>query len=284
MKHRIGIVALAASLIGGFAAIGSYFHQLSGAASYDVTGWRGAAQQQGQVSALAGGQLWNGRGSCMACHSIGESGVGIRGPNLGVLPPDFMEPIAVRAAHEQEGQTAVEHLVQALYDPDGFVVPGFEGGIMVAVNGPPTTLTDEEIRSILLFLFQQSGVPSTPALEEEIATAQRAYSGEVAPEVPEGPSPDVSADAARGRERFAALGCDRCHLDRESAEADRPVSELAVTQEQFALLLRIARHPSEDAAGEATTLGTSLTVQDAEDLAAFLVLASQEAATDAPEP
>ena len=284
MKHRIGIVVLAGSLIGGFAAIGSYFHQLSGAASYDVTGWRGAAQQQGQVSALAGGQLFNGRGSCMACHSIGESGVGIRGPNLGVLPPDFTEPIAVRAAHEQEGQTAVEHLVQALYDPDGFIVPGFEGGIMIAVNGPPTTLSDEEIRSIVLYLFQQSGVPSTPELEEEIATAQRAYSGEAAPDGPAQPSSDLSSDSERGRERFAALGCDRCHLERESPEAARPVSELAATGGQAGLLLRIARHPDDESAGDAGTYAASLTIQDAADLAAFVLQASQAVPTEAAAP
>lgn len=284
MKHRIGIVALAASLIGGFAAIGAYFHDLSGAASYDVTAWRGASRQQGQVSALAGGQLFNGRGSCMACHSIGESGVGIRGPNLGVLSPDFTEPIAVRAAHAQEGKTAVEHVVEALYDPDGFLVPGFEGGIMIAVNGPPTTLTDEEIRSIVLYLFQQSGVPVTPELEEEIATAQRVYTGEQAPDGPEEPSEDLSLWAERGRERFAALGCDRCHLEQESAEAERPVASLAGAAEQVELLLRIARHSSEDPAGQPTTYGTSLTVQDAEDLAAFLLLASREAPTDGPEP
>lgn len=283
VKHRIGIIVLAASLVLGFAALGAYFHELSGAGSYDVTGWRGAASQQSQVSAAAGGALFNGRGSCMACHTIGDQGVGIRGPNLGVRAPDFPESLMERSAASQEGKTAVEHLVESFYDPNAFVRPGFEAGIMIPVNGPPTMLNDEEIRSILLYLFQQNGVPITTELEEEIATAQQAYStSERADDSPE-PEAGLTGDAERGRARFGALGCDGCHREGSEGEAQRPAPELGSGHTQMDLLMRIARHPIGDPPEEAT-YGASLTVQDTADLVAFLLAAPVEASTDAAEP
>lgn len=176
LRHVGGVVVASLALIASFALLGAYFDQLSGAASYDVTAWRGSAGHPAPVSAMAGqGIFLAPRFACAACHKIGQDGVGIRGPNLGVLRPRFTQPIAVRAATEQRGKTAVQHLVQALYEPDAFVTPGFDAHVMPAVDKPPLMLTHGEIRSVILFMFQRSGIPPTAVLAAEILEAQRPY-------------------------------------------------------------------------------------------------------------
>ncbi len=284
VKHPIGVVLLSLALIGGFAWLGSYFHELSGAASYDVTARRGASQQAGEVSPQAGARLFNGRGSCLACHTMGDQGVGIRGPNLGVHPPDFTEPIGVRAASAQRGVTAVEHIVEALYAPDAYITPGFESGIMIRVSGPPTMLSDEDIRSIILFLFQQSGVPATPELEEEILTAQRAYSSSIADADAGEPEVGLSGNADHGRARFAELHCDGCHGAPDAGVPAPATSELAAGHAEVDLLVRIARHEREEPDAEPTLYGAALTVQDSADLAAFLTAEASDARAVAEEP
>ena len=292
MRHTIGVIAMAFGMIGFFAFIGAYFHDLSGAASYDVTRWRGSGQQALPVSPESGRQIFNGRGTCMGCHIIGEDGVGVRGPNLGVSPPQFNEPIGVRAAQAQPDKTAVEHLVQALYEPDAFVGQGFESGVMVPVNGPPTVLSHDDIRSVILFLFQRSGMPITPELEEEIRVAQRPYSGEQAEEEPESGSGrrrndrlGTNGDPARGREEYMRLTCGRCHQGEGVTPAEGVVTgegagavlaELADAQADVDLLLGIVNHPA-PAEGEPPDYGGQLTVQGVSDVVAFMRQAHAEA-------
>jgi cytochrome c2 len=269
-RHVGGVVTAALCLIGSFALLGSYFNQLSGAASYDVTRWRGSGQGEAKVSAFVGqGIFLAPRFACAACHKIGQEGVGIRGPNLGVMLPAVAEPIAVRAAKAQRGKTAVQHIVQALYEPDAYVAAGFDARIMPAVNKPPLMLTHDEIRSVILFLFQRSGVAPTAALTEEILHAQRTYMTDAPTAVAAAVArpahePRVRGDARAGAQHFASLHCDGCHRPGGSATA---ASELGRAGDGDQIFLAVADHPSLDAGAVATR---GLTVAQLRDLVAFL--------------
>ncbi len=269
LRHVGGVITLALAMIGSFAALGSYFDRLSGAASYDVSAWRGSAGHPAPVSAMAGqGIFLAPRFACAACHKIGQDGVGIRGPNLGVMTPQFTTPIAVRAATEQRGKTAVQHLVQALYEPDAYVVHGFDAHVMPPVNKPPLMLTHEDIRSVILFMFQRSGVPPTAALTAEILEAQRPYMDDVPDAGTAAPArverPVTPGDAQAGDAHFAALGCATCHHTGGDAAAPGALARTASPSDLFLLL---ANHPSLD--GGAVSTG-ALTVAQLEDLVTYL--------------
>lgn len=269
-KHLLGVVVLAFGLVAGFAALGAYFDQLSGAASYDVTRWRGSGQGVAPVSAMAGqGIFLAPRFACAACHKIGLDGVGVRGPNLGVIRPQFAEPIAVRAAHEQPGKTAMEHIVQSLYEPDAYIAPGFDAHVMPPVDKPPLMLTHEDIRSVILFMYQRSGIPPTPALTEEILEAQRPYmasstDGGVASTDAGADPADTRGDAQAGAQRFRSLRCDGCHAAGRQAA---PPGQLGRAGSGRALLAAIAEHPAVDGGAVATG---ALTVGQLDDLVRFL--------------
>lgn len=95
-----------------------------------------------------GKEIFEGKGVCSSCHKNDEAG---RGPNLA--------GIATRAAERIPGMGALEYLIQSLYDPDVYVVPGREPA-MDPVNRPPISLTDDEIRAMLAYLQSLGGEPT----------------------------------------------------------------------------------------------------------------------------
>ena len=79
-----------------------------------------------------------GKGICLTCHTIGRSGA-LRFPDL--------EGIGARAATRNPALTGLGYLAQSLYEPDAYVVEGFNPGMPV-INKAPIGLTDDEIDSI----------------------------------------------------------------------------------------------------------------------------------------
>jgi len=99
-----------------------------------------------------GQQIFQGKGLCSTCHTIGKgSSAGLRFPDL--------DGIGSRAATRIAGQSDLEYLGQSLYEPDSFVVPGFNPG-MPAMNKPPIELTDQEILAVIAYLQSLGGTPS----------------------------------------------------------------------------------------------------------------------------
>jgi len=99
-----------------------------------------------------GAQIFQGKGLCSTCHTIGKGGsAGLRFPDL--------DGIGSRAATRIEGLSDVEYLGQSLYEPDVFVVPGFNPGMPV-MNKPPLELTDQEILAVIAYLQSLGGAPS----------------------------------------------------------------------------------------------------------------------------
>jgi len=97
-----------------------------------------------------GKQIMEGKGFCVTCHTIGKSGA-LRFPDL--------EGIGARAKTRVPGLSDVEYLAQSLYEPNVFIVPGFNPG-MPAVNQPPIGLTDQEILTVIAYLQSLGGTPT----------------------------------------------------------------------------------------------------------------------------
>jgi len=114
-----------------------------------------------------------GKGLCRTCHTIGQSGA-LRFPDLA--------GVAGRAAERVPGLSALDYLAQSLYEPDVFVVPGFNPG-MPTINRPPIGLTDQEILTVLAYLQSLGGTPTVT-----LQTSHRYYAAPAAP----GAAPDAA--------------------------------------------------------------------------------------------
>jgi mono/diheme cytochrome c family protein len=97
-----------------------------------------------------GREIMNGKGLCFTCHTIGKTGA-LRFPDL--------EGVDVRAKSRLPGQSDVEYFAQAMYDPDAYIVQGFNPG-MPHINQPPIGLTDQEILCVIAYLQTLGGTPT----------------------------------------------------------------------------------------------------------------------------
>ena len=113
-----------------------------------------------------GGELMVGKGLCLTCHTIGKSGA-LRFPDL--------EGVAARATSRVPGLSEIEYLAQSLYEPNTYIVPGFNPGMPV-INKPPIGLTDPEILCVIAFLQTLGGTPTVT-----LQTSHRYYKGAPAP-------------------------------------------------------------------------------------------------------
>ena len=109
-----------------------------------------------------GKQIVEGKGLCSTCHTIGKSGA-LRFPDL--------DGVAVRAKTREPGLNDVEYFAQAMYEPDAYVVPGFNPGMPV-INKPPIGLTDQEILCVIAYLQSLGGTPTVT-----LQTTHRYYGG-----------------------------------------------------------------------------------------------------------
>jgi hypothetical protein len=101
-----------------------------------------------------GRQLMEGKGLCLTCHTIGRTGA-LRFPDL--------DGIAGRAATRVPGLSEIEYFAQSMYEPDRFIVEGFNPGMPV-INKPPIGLTDQEILCVMAYL-QTLGGTATVTLQ-----------------------------------------------------------------------------------------------------------------------
>src|SRR5688572_7267862 len=113
-----------------------------------------------------GAEIMAGKGLCLTCHTIGKTGA-LRFPDL--------EGVAVRAKTRVPGLDEINYLAQSMYEPDVFIVEGFNPG-MPAINKPPIGLTDQEILCVIAYL-QTLGGTATVTLQ----TKHRYYGGAAPP-------------------------------------------------------------------------------------------------------
>ena len=141
-----------------------------------------------------GEEIVGGKGTCLTCHTIGESGSGLRFPDLG--------NIGAIAGTRVEGQSDIEYLAESMYDPNAYVVEGFVAG-MPQVSRPPVALSDEEILTVIAYLQSLGGAP-TVTIDTELEGQGQA------------PAPSGTPTATLGADRdgptlFAAYLCNTCH-------------------------------------------------------------------------
>jgi hypothetical protein len=98
--------------------------------------------------AKVGRQIMEGKGFCLTCHTIGKTEGPYRFPDLA--------NVAVRAKTREPGLSDVEYFAQAMYEPNAFIVPGFNPG-MPTINRPPIGLTDPEILCVIAYLQTLGG-------------------------------------------------------------------------------------------------------------------------------
>jgi mono/diheme cytochrome c family protein len=120
--------------------------------------------------------LAQGKGLCRTCHTIGQSGA-LRFPDL--------DGVATRAETRIPGMNQIEYFAQSLYEPDRFVVPGFNPG-MPPIHRAPIGLTDQEILCVIAYLQSLGGTPTVT-----LQTAHSYYT-------PAGAAPGGEGGAASG--------------------------------------------------------------------------------------
>jgi mono/diheme cytochrome c family protein len=116
--------------------------------------------------AKVGREIMEGKGLCLTCHTIGKSGA-LRFPDLA--------GVAVRAKTREPGLSDIDYFAQAMYEPNAFIVPGFNPG-MPTINKPPIGLTDQEILCVMAYLQSLGGTPTVT-----LQTKHRYNSGSAAP-------------------------------------------------------------------------------------------------------
>src|SRR5215204_5414981 len=97
-----------------------------------------------------GRQIFEGKGLCVTCHTLGKSGA-LRFPDLA--------GVATRAKTRVPGFSDIDYLAQAMYEPNVFIVPGFNPG-MPEINKPPIGLSDQEILCVIAYLQSLGGTPT----------------------------------------------------------------------------------------------------------------------------
>jgi len=147
--------------------------------------------------ALAGEEIVAGKGTCLACHTVGSEDDMLRFPDLG--------GIGAIAASRIDSLTAIEYLAQSLYDPDVYIVDGFLPG-MPAADQPPIGLSDAEIIAVIAFLQRLGGQPSV-TLETRLPYASATVAGLVVPTA-EHSNVESGLDGAAV---YAAYLCSSCH-------------------------------------------------------------------------
>ena len=128
--------------------------------------------------AKVGREIMEGKGLCLTCHTIGNTGGPFRFPDLA--------GVDVRAKTRKPGYSDVDYFAETLYDPNAYIVPGFNPG-MPTINKPPIGLTDQEILCVIAYL-QTLGGTTTVTLQ----TKHRYNSSAATPPAPSPTPPGAS--------------------------------------------------------------------------------------------
>ncbi len=134
--------------------------------------------------AKVGREIMEGKGLCITCHTIGKSGA-LRFPDL--------DGVAIRAATRIPGLSDIDYLAQSMYEPDSYIVEGFNPG-MPTINKPPIGLTDQEILCVIAALQSLGGKPTVT-----LQTSHKYYGGAPAPGGAQPPAATPAPGAAPGK-------------------------------------------------------------------------------------
>lgn len=151
-----------------------------------------------------GKTVFEGKGICQTCHTIGKSGA-LRFPDL--------QGIGERAARQRPGYTQLDYLAESLYEPSAFIVPGFNPGMQPA-NKPPIGLNDVEILAVISYL-QTLGDAATVTLDTKFVYTGGTREQDAAEAVADGTG---SGDEAASEPAAEAEAVDAEATEAESVE------------------------------------------------------------------
>jgi hypothetical protein len=131
-----------------------------------------------------GQEIMNGKGLCFTCHTLGKTEGPFRFPDL--------SGVDTRAKMRKPGYSDVDYFAETIYEPNAFIVPGFNPGMPV-INKPPIGLTDQEILCVIAYLQTLGG---TPTVTLQTSTKYYTPAGAVPPGAPgAGPAPAAASGA-----------------------------------------------------------------------------------------
>ncbi len=142
-----------------------------------------------------GAAIFNAKGQCSACHTLDTSAPKGRCPDL--------TDIGINAANRQPGMGAKAYLIESLYEPSKYLVPGY-GKIMPEVWKNPIALTKLEIQAVIAFLQSQGGEIDPEPFAEPINRADIGTTAEALP-------PLLTGDPEAGKKVFIEAACISCH-------------------------------------------------------------------------
>ncbi len=245
-------------VLGVFVYLGETMTRMSGGGAEIGSG------AGGEISPEAGEGLFLGKAKCYTCHSVGDRGSAIRGPNLGDQGPLGM-PVGLRAeerARERSATTgktygATDYLLESMIDPNAYVVEGYKAEMPVMTR-PPIALDASAVQALVVYLLSLGGDPERAQVErspfwERVVTA----SAEAATSEPFSLYLDGDVDA--GRNLFfsgEATGCSRCHLvDGQGGHVGPELGAVAATRSVPFIIESIVNPGAQVASGfERTTV------------------------------
>ena len=142
-----------------------------------------------------GALVFNGKGQCAACHTVDTSAPPGRCPDL--------TDIGVNAANRVSGMDAKAYLIESMYQPANFLVPGY-GKIMPEVWKAPINLSKLEIEAVIAYLQSQGGEIDPTPFDEPIDRADAGTTAEALP-------PLLTGDSELGKKVFVDAACISCH-------------------------------------------------------------------------
>ena len=149
-----------------------------------------------EAVAEQGALVFNGKGQCAACHTVDTSAPPGRCPDL--------TDIGTNAATRVPGMDAKAYLIESMYQPANFLVPGY-GKIMPEVWKAPIALSKLEIEAVIAYLQSQGGEIDPTPFEEPIDRADVGTTAEALP-------PLLTGDPELGKKVFVGdAACISCH-------------------------------------------------------------------------
>ncbi len=191
-------------VLGTFLWIGSSITDMTGGEKKIIVG-------KVEISPEGGETVFWGKGRCFTCHSVGNRGSAVRGPNQGQFGEKFPEPIGIRSElrarerSEKTGQTytRTDYLVESLAKPGAYVVKGYKNE-MAVVYAPPISLSLDEIKAVITYLQSQGNDIDLEALNKPSEVSRKYFALIAAASAAGG------GDPGKGEEVFKD-NCNECH-------------------------------------------------------------------------
>jgi len=240
-----------------FVYLGEVLTRMSGG------GVAGSPGDTGGTSPEAGESLFLGKAKCYTCHSVGDSGSAIRGPNLGDSGPLGL-PMGLRAegrAKERSAETgetynATDYLLESMIEPNAYVVEGYKAEMPV-ITRPPIALDASAVQAVVVYLLSLGGDPEQAQVERSPFWKTVVKASAEATSEPF--SLYLDGDVEAGRNLFFSgevTACSKCHsVDGQGGHVGPELSAVAATRSVPFIIESIVNPGAQVASGfERTTV------------------------------